>query len=99
MQNTKVQLPDLTIYNVKELSRTQASALALCFEAYAEYAYQEEIMEIGYNEKSEYSYIALETCNISIASRKGAPVVYVTIDFENGNEFFYDTFEEAYAEC
>ena len=52
-------------------------------------------MECGFNNKSGYVYIALEN-GIQIASCFGQDVEYITYDFETGEEYFFDTYEEAY---
>ncbi len=63
--------------------------------AYQKYAQDEDIMDYGFNKMSGYVYIALEN-GISIASCFGQDVDYITYDFENGEEEFFDTYEEAY---
>ena len=45
--------------------------------------------------KSDYFYIAFENINLSIALTPRGDVMFVTIDFENGNEEFFATEEEA----
>ena len=51
-------------------------------------------MEVGFNENSGYVYIALEN-GISICSMLGQDVEYLVTDFEDGTEYFLDTYEEA----
>lgn len=48
----------------------------------------------GFNHNSGYVYLALEN-QISICSCFGQDVEYLVTDFETGEEFFYDSFEEA----
>jgi len=50
----------------------------------------------GFNTSSGYVYLALENC-ISICSCFAQDVVFLVTDFETGEEFFYDTYEEAEA--
>lgn len=73
----------------------QARGIAKCFEAYAEYCPQSEIMEVGYNINSGYTYIALEYDPITICSLSGRDVEYLVTDFDNGDEHFFPTYEEA----
>jgi hypothetical protein len=63
--------------------------------AYQKFAQKEDIMDYGFNTISGYVYIALEN-GISIASCFGQPVEYITYDFENGDEEFFETYKEAY---
>ena len=48
----------------------------------------------GFNTNSGYVYIALEN-GITLASCFGQSVDYIVTDFDTGEEFFYDTIEEA----
>jgi hypothetical protein len=73
----------------------EAQGLSKCFEAYADYAASENILEIGFNPNSGYTYIALEDINISICSMLGRCVQYLVSDFEDGTEYFFDTYNEA----
>ena len=56
----------------------------------------EDIMEggTGFNLNSGYVYIALEN-GITIASCFGQSVDYIVTNFDNGEEEFLDTYEEA----
>ena len=62
--------------------------------AYQDYAKGEEIMECGFNQNSDYVYIALEN-GITICSCFGQDVDYLVTDWETGEEHFCDTIEEA----
>ena len=48
----------------------------------------------GFNKMSGYVYIALEN-GISICSCFGREVEYLVTDYETGEEYFYETYEEA----
>ena len=52
------------------------------------------IMEIGFNPNSGYVYIALED-GISICSNMGQQVEFLVTWTDNGDEEFFDTYEEA----
>tara|TARA_R100001594_G_C3890683_1_gene228347 strand:- start:245 stop:556 length:312 start_codon:yes stop_codon:yes gene_type:complete len=54
------------------------------------------ISETGFNENSGYVYIALEN-QISICSAFNNEVEYLVTNFDNGEEFFFETYEEAKA--
>lgn len=88
----------LTINGLNEnIAYCEAMGLSKCFEAFAEHALkQDEIMcdGIGFNPNSGYVYIALES-GITIGSMLGRAVEYLVTDFDNGEEFFFDTYEEA----
>jgi hypothetical protein len=72
----------------------EAIGMSKVFQAYAEIG--EDIMQggIGYNPNSGYIYIALEN-GISICSCFGKDVEYLVTCSNNGEEFFFDTYEEA----
>ena len=94
MKNTQTQL----IINGLEhnICYCEAKGLSLCFAAYSEYAIGECILDggIGFNPNSGYTYIALEN-GISICSMLGREVEYLVTDFYNGEERFFDNYEEA----
>ena len=54
----------------------------------------EPIMCTGMNMNTGYVYIALEN-GITIASNFGQKVEYIVTDFENGDEYFLDTYRQA----
>lgn len=90
MNNTK----SIEITGVNEsIAHCEAKGLGKCFLAYAELG-AEDIMAIGFNPNSGYTYIALEN-SISICSMLGRDVEYLITDFENGDESFFDDYEEA----
>jgi hypothetical protein len=61
--------------------------------AYAENFAGEEIMQEGFNPNSGYVYIALEN-GISIASAFGHPVEYIVFEHDNGEELFFESYQE-----
>lgn len=81
--------------NFTSLAYKEAQGISKCFEAYSEYAAGEEIMEVGFNPNSGYTYIALEFCAITICSMMGGDVEYLVTDFETGEEFFFNEYDEA----
>lgn len=72
----------------------EAKGLSNVFSAYAEECSREDIMAVGFNPSSGYVYIALEN-GISICSMLGRDVEYLVTDFEDGEEHFFDSYEEA----
>lgn len=76
------------------IASCEAFGLSLCFVAYAEYCAGEYILQIGFNPSSGYTYIALEN-GITICSMLGRTVEYLVTSFENGEEYFFDTYREA----
>ncbi len=81
-------------YNLDNPAYCEAKGLSKVHEAYANECVKEEIMQIGFNENSGYVYIALEN-GISICSMLGRQVEYLVTDFEDGEEYFLETFKEA----
>jgi hypothetical protein len=91
-------LNTITIHNLSgdSISFCEAQGLAKVFQAYADHATGESILEgcIGFNEKSGIVYIALEN-GVSICSAFGQDVEYLVTDFENGDEEFFELYEDA----
>lgn len=88
----------ITIHNFNgdTIAYCEAQGLAKVFQAYADHATNESILEggIGFNENSGIVYIALEN-GVTICSSFGHDVEYLVTDFENGEEEFLDSYEEA----
>lgn len=85
---------NLVLYNLNNPAVCEAQGLSKVWEAYASNCSREDIMEVGFNPNSGYVYIALEN-GISICSMLGRKVEYLVTDFEDGEEYFFDEYEEA----
>lgn len=86
---------NITINGVDgSIAYCEAKGLSKVFMAYANQCSREDIMEIGFNPNSGYVYIALKD-GISICSNMGQQVEFLVTDSNNGEETFYDTYEEA----
>ena len=72
----------------------EAEGLAKCFQAYADNCDYEDIMDIGFNPNSGYVYIALEN-GVTICSSFGRKVQFLVTNFGDGEEVFFDDYEEA----
>ena len=81
-------------FESKSIATLEAISLSNCLMEYAKYYSGHEIMEIGFNKYSGYVYIALENEGIQICSRFGQRVEYCVYNFEDGEEIFYDSYEE-----
>jgi hypothetical protein len=79
---------------INRLGTSDLRSLEKVLQAYRENAHREEIEDIGFNENSGYVYIYLEN-GISICSCFGHDVEYLVTDFEDGEETFFDDYEEA----
>jgi len=84
-----------TVHNLEAPAVLEAKSLSLCWEAYAESAAREDIMEIGFNDQSGYVYIALEN-GITICSKFGQEVEYLTVNYDTGEEQFWSEYDLAY---
>lgn len=84
----------MEIYNFDNMASLDKKSLELVWIAYNKNTPNDYILEIGFNMNSGYVYIALEN-GISIASCFGQSVDYIVYDYETGDEFFLDTYEEA----
>lgn len=82
------------MYNLDNPAYLEAKGLAKVWEAYYKNASGEDIMEVGFNANSGYVYIALEY-GVTIASAFGQSVEFLVTDYEDGEEFFFDSYEEA----
>jgi hypothetical protein len=76
------------------IAYAEAQGLSIVFNGYAENCAGEYIAEIGFNPNSGYVYIALEN-GISIVSMLGRGIEYLVSDLNNGEEYFFDTYDEA----
>ncbi len=73
-----------------------ARALATLMKAYSESSLcPDEPLCFGYNKFTGYYYIAFENIGLGIVLTPQNDVQFATIDFETGNEEFFDTEEEA----
>jgi hypothetical protein len=73
-----------------------ARALATLMNAYSESSLcPDEPLHFGYNKFTGYYYIAFENIGLGIVLTPQNDVQFATIDFETGNEEFFDTEEEA----
>ena len=85
----------MKIEGIKDsIAYKEAIGFSKVFEAYAEESGSEDIMEIGFNANSGYVYIALEN-GISICSMLGNEVEFLTMDYDDNEETFFDSYEEA----
>jgi hypothetical protein len=82
-------------FNLKSPAFCEAMGLSRVFEAYANNCPHADIMEVGFNENSGYVYIALEN-GICICSMLGRDVEFLVTDFEDGQEFFFDSYDDAF---
>jgi len=76
------------------IAAMEASGLSKCFDFYADHFAGYDIMEIGFNPNSGYVYIALEGENVTICSAFGKAVELLVTNFEDGEEIFFDTYDE-----
>ena len=79
---------------VNGLGTSDIKSLELVLKAYRENAHREEIETIDFNENSGYVYIVLEN-GIQIVSQFGQDVEFITMDFDEEEEKFFNTYEEA----
>lgn len=87
-------MESLTINGLSNnIAYCEAIGLSKCFEAYARLDCG-DILEVGFNPNSGYVYIALED-GITICSMLGRDIEYMVTYFETGEEYFFNTMEEA----
>jgi hypothetical protein len=91
MNTTILETPEF----INRLKGSDFKSWLIVQNAYHDDAFDEEIMEIGFNLNTGYVYIALEN-GIQIASCFGQSVDFIVTDFYSGEEHFLDTYKEAY---
>jgi hypothetical protein len=89
-QNQSIEIYGLNNY----ISYCEAAGLSNCFKAYADNCAGQDIMEIGFNPNSGYTYIALED-GISICSHMGGDVEYLVTNMNDGTEYFLSSYRDA----
>ena len=89
---------NIEIHGLQHFSYCETRGLAKCFTALGDLIGMDgpEVMEdgIGFNADSGYVYIALEE-GVTICSMLGQDVEYLVINYDDGEETFFDTYEEA----
>jgi len=87
----------IQIHGLERFTYCETMGLSKCFKALAEID-DKYVMDdcIGFNANSGYVYIALED-GITICSMLGCDVEYLVTDYNDGEEFFFDTYREAEA--
>jgi len=84
-------------FDLNKMGNMDIESMHLVIEAWKnlKYSHKDIMYEgTGFNTMSGYVYIALEN-GISICSNFGQEVLYLVTNFVTGEEYFYDTFEEA----
>jgi len=84
-------------FNLNEMGSSDIRSMHLVIDAWKDLnTNDKDIMYegTGFNKMSGYVYIALEN-GISICSNFGQEVEYLVTDFETGEEYFFETFDEA----
>ena len=76
---------------VNSLGSADMQSLINCLNSYRDYAFREEVEEVGFNQSSGYVYVYL-TNGVCIASSFGQDVTYIKSNFESGEEDFYNSY-------
>ncbi len=79
---------------IQKLGTSDMTSYINVLTAYQEECIGEEIFQVGFNERSGYLYISLEN-GIQICSAFGNPVEFLISDFNDGEEHFFDEYEDA----
>lgn len=92
--------------NIKHLGNSDRESLENVLKAVREnhLSIQEEEFAVGFNTQSGYVYALVDTpegfpegFDLSVVSCFGQEVDFLVTDQDDGNEFFYDTLDEAVA--
>ena len=83
-------------FDLNTMGYMDIESMHIVIKTYRDLDSNEYIMDggTGFNTNSGYVYIALEN-GITLASCFGQSVDYIVTDYETGEEYFYDTYEEA----
>lgn len=84
----------LSEIEISKLGSSDLLSLEIVIKEYNQYAIGEDIMETGFNTSTGYVYIALEN-GIQIASCFGQSAEFIVYDQENGNEHFFEKYNDA----
>jgi len=84
----------LSEIEISKLGSSDLLSLEIVIKEYNQYARGEDVMEIGFNTSTGYVYIALEN-GIQIASCFGQSAEFIVYDQENGNEHFFEKYNDA----
>jgi hypothetical protein len=79
--------------NQNSFAYLEAKGLSKVWQAYANYFSNEIIIESGFNPNSGYVYLALDN-GVQIASAFGQDVEFITYDFDQIEELFFDSYEK-----
>ena len=79
---------------INDLGTSDYESWVLVQKAHLKNAYNEEIMECGFNKQTGYVYISLEN-GIQIASCFGQDVEYIKYNYKTDEELFYEEYTEA----
>ena len=92
----RVKFVDMTPYCkfIENLGSADLESAIKVHDAYLKNCHGENIMDIGMNQFTGYVYFALEN-GVCIASCFGNDVEYLVTNFDNGEENFFDTYEQA----
>jgi hypothetical protein len=82
-------------YRIRGSKQRDANALATLFSVYAQSDLAGECICFGYNDWTGYYYIAFENISLQIVLTYRGDVMFMTTDFETGEEEYFDTEEEA----
>ena len=81
-------------FDLDKMGSSDIQSMYKVIDAYKNLYIKEDIFETGFNTHSGYVYIALEN-GVSICSCFGQEVDYLVTDYEDGEETFHDTYQEA----
>ena len=83
-------------FNLDEMGYQDIESMKLIIDAWYNLDDRDIMYEgTGFNKMSGYVYIALEN-GISICSQFGMEVEYLVTNYNTGEEYFYETYEEAF---
>jgi len=81
-------------FPVDKMGSEDIESINIILKAYKKYANGEDIEFSGFNDVSRYVYIYLSN-GVTICSNYGEKVEFLVTHFEDGEEFFFDTYKEA----
>jgi len=98
MNNKIIIQNEIVEFPIDKMGSLDIESIDIVIKAYKKFADGEYIEFSGFNNMSGYVYICLSN-GVQIISNFGQEVEFLVTHFEDGEEFFFDTYEEAMSKC
>jgi len=90
----KIETTTEVKFPIDKMGYLELESMYIVLRAYKKYANGEDIEFSGFNDKTGYVYIALSN-GVQIISNFGQEVEFVVTNMHNGDEYFFENYNEA----